>query len=155
MMTREDFKKEMIGFNCMLSNVWKRWSPLCEWRMKFRRPAHDDKQPIETNLQIWAKMMNLAEYLEAVFFKSDQRDIERSKTEVIHGASLVVWWIRIHLPMQGTRVWPLIHEDSTCCRATKPSYTTSEDLERMLCNKRSHHNEKLDTLQLVAPALCN
>ena len=66
--------------------------------------ALNDKQPIEPNLQIWAKMMNLAEDLEAVFFKSDPRDIERSKTEVIHGASLVVWWIRIHLPMQGTRV---------------------------------------------------
>jgi len=79
MMTREDFKKERIGFKWMLSNVWKRWSPLCEWRMIFRRPAHDDKQPIAPNLQIWAKMMNLAEDLEAVFFKSDPRDIERSK----------------------------------------------------------------------------
>ena len=88
MMTTEDFKKEMVGFKCMLSNVWKRWSNLFEWRMIFRRPAHDDKQPIEPNLQIWAKTMILVEDLEAVFFKPDPRDIEQSKTEVIHGTSL-------------------------------------------------------------------
>ena len=100
-MIRDDFKKEMAGFKCMLSNVWKRWSNLFERGMIFRRPAHDrDKQPIEPNLQIWAKKMILVEDLEAVFFKPDPRDIEQSKTEVIHGTSLVVWWIRTHLPMQ-------------------------------------------------------
>ena len=36
------------------------------------------------------------------------------------GASLVVQWLRIHLPMQGTRVWSLVQEDPTCCGATKP-----------------------------------
>ena len=35
-------------------------------------------------------------------------------------ASLVVQWLRIHLPMQGTRVQALIQEHPTCCRATKP-----------------------------------
>ena len=30
------------------------------------------------------------------------------------------WCLRIHLPMQGTRVWLLLREDSTCHRATKP-----------------------------------
>ena len=36
------------------------------------------------------------------------------------GTSLVVHWIRIHLPIQGTQVWSLIREDSTCFGATKP-----------------------------------
>ena len=36
------------------------------------------------------------------------------------GASLVAQWLRIHLPMQGTRVWALVQEDSTCRGATKP-----------------------------------
>ena len=31
----------------------------------------------------------------------------------------VVQWVRIHLPMQGTRVCSLVKEDSTCLRATK------------------------------------
>ena len=36
------------------------------------------------------------------------------------GASLVAQWLRVHLPMQGTRVRALVREDPTCCRATKP-----------------------------------
>ena len=34
--------------------------------------------------------------------------------------SLVVLWLRIHLPMQGTQVWSLVWEDPTCLRAIKP-----------------------------------
>ena len=33
--------------------------------------------------------------------------------------SLVVQWIRIRLPAQGTRVWSLVREDPTYCKATK------------------------------------
>ena len=36
------------------------------------------------------------------------------------GTSLVVQWLRIHLPMQGTWVRALVQKDPTCCRATKP-----------------------------------
>ena len=35
------------------------------------------------------------------------------------GTSLVVQWLRICLPMQGTRVQSLVREDPTCRRATK------------------------------------
>ena len=35
-------------------------------------------------------------------------------------ASLVAQWLRICLPMQGTRVRALVWEDPTCCRATRP-----------------------------------
>ena len=35
-------------------------------------------------------------------------------------ASLVAQWLRIHLPMQGTRVQFPVWEDPTCRRATKP-----------------------------------
>ena len=34
--------------------------------------------------------------------------------------SLVVQWLRICLPMQGTWVRSLVQEDPTCCGATKP-----------------------------------
>ena len=34
--------------------------------------------------------------------------------------SLVVEWIKICLPMQGTQVWSLVWEDLTCHGATKP-----------------------------------
>ena len=36
------------------------------------------------------------------------------------GTSLVAQWLRIHLPMQGTRVRSLIQEDPTCHGAAKP-----------------------------------
>ena len=35
-------------------------------------------------------------------------------------SSLVVQWLRIRLPMQGTRVRALVWEDPTCCGATGP-----------------------------------
>ena len=75
-----------------------------------------------------------------------------------------VQWLRIHLPTQGTWVWALVQEDPTCHGATKPmcynywacalepashSYWAHAPqllkptcLELVLCNKRSHHNEK-------------
>ena len=35
-------------------------------------------------------------------------------------ASLVAQWLRIHLPMQATRVQALVQEEPTCHRAAKP-----------------------------------
>ena len=82
----------------------------------------------------------------------------------LSGTSLVVQWLRICLPMQGTRVRALVREDPTCRRASKPVYhnywaCTLEPanhnywarvpqllkptrLEPVLHNKRSHRNEK-------------
>ena len=80
------------------------------------------------------------------------------------GTSLVAQWIRIFLPMQGTRVQGLVREDPTCRGTAKPvhhnywacalepashSYWAHvlqllkpARLEPMLCNKRNHRNEK-------------
>ena len=62
------------------------------------------------------------------------------------GTSLVVQWLRIHLPMLGTRVWSLVRKTphaveqlSLCTTMTDPHPET------MLCNKKSHHNDKLGT----------
>ena len=49
-------------------------------------------------------------YLEGIWIS------EISKT----GSSLVMQWLRIHLPMQGTQVQALFQEDPTCQEATKP-----------------------------------
>ena len=59
----------------------------------------------------------------------------------VYGTSLVVQWLRICLPMQGTPVLSLVWEDTTCHRATKPvhhTYWGPYALEAMLYNKRSH-----------------
>ena len=79
------------------------------------------------------------------------------------GASLVVQWLRICLPVQGTRVQALVQEDPTCCGTTKPlchNYWACAlepvshnywarlprlkpaHLEPVLHNRRSHCNEK-------------
>ena len=42
------------------------------------------------------------------------------------GTSLMIQWLRIHLPMQGTWVGPLVLEDPTYCGATKPVHHNSE-----------------------------
>ena len=60
-----------------------------------------------------------------------QADVEniqglpKMKTTIIEiensmGASLMAQWLRIRLPMQGTRVRALVQEDPTCYAATKP-----------------------------------
>ena len=70
----------------------------------------------------------------------------------ISGTSLVEQRLRIHLPMQGTRVQPLVQEDPTCRGATKPVHHNywahvlqllkPVRLEPVLRNKRSHRKEK-------------
>ena len=79
-------------------------------------------------------------------------------------ASLVAQWLRIHLPMQGTRVQSLVQEDPRCRGATKPvccnywacalelashnywacapQLLKPTRLEPVLRNKRSHRNEE-------------
>ena len=45
-------------------------------------------------------------------------EVKYKKCQV--GASLVAQWLRICLPMQGTRVRALVWEDPTCRGATRP-----------------------------------
>ena len=82
----------------------------------------------------------------------------------LNRASLVAQWLRIHLPMQGTRVRALVREDPTCLGATGPvchnywacalepashNYWACEPqllkpacLEPVLCNGRGHRSER-------------
>ena len=46
--------------------------------------------------------------------------VPASKLKTLFRASLVAQWLRICLPMQGTRVQALVREDPTCRGATKP-----------------------------------
>ena len=86
------------------------------------------------------------------------------KKKSLLGTFLVVQWLGICLPMQGTQIRALVGEDPTCRGASKPvrhNYWTCalepashnywahvpqllkpERQEPMLHNKRSHRNEK-------------
>ena len=68
--------------------------------------------------------------------------------------SRVVQWLRIHHSVQGIQVRSLVWEDPTGCRATKPKphkhrtgawepwLLKHTHPGAMLCNERSHQNEK-------------
>ena len=82
---------------------------------------------IEINKNIIYNNIKIYEILKYKFDKNHARPVywklqnvaERHLKE-LNGASLVVQWLRICLPMQGTRVQTLVWEDPTCCRATRP-----------------------------------
>ena len=57
------------------------------------------------------------------------------------GTSLVAQWLRICLPMQGTRVRSLVREDPTCCGATKLLSLLSRTREPQLLSPRATTTE--------------
>ena len=50
----------------------------------------------------------------------DMPSIRKSRSKMRTQDFLVVQWLRIRLPMQGTRVRALLWEDPTCRGAAKP-----------------------------------
>ena len=57
--------------------------------------------------------------------------------------SLMVQWLSVCLPVQGTWVRSLVRKDLTCHRTTKPVHHNYRAcaLEPGLCNRRSRHSE--------------
>ena len=47
-------------------------------------------------------------------------NVDYFELKSLEKTSLVVQWLRIRLPMQGTRVRALVRKDPTCHGATKP-----------------------------------
>ena len=54
------------------------------------------------------------------FSDESQRIFPLKGSKELMGASLVTQWLRICLPMQGTRVQALVWEDPTCRGAARP-----------------------------------
>ena len=70
----------------------------------------------ESCLYILDTSLSLAICLANIFFQSDfLKCLSKSR----RGTSLVAQWLRICLPVQGTRVQSLVREDPTCSGATK------------------------------------
>ncbi|XP_054944576.1 protein lin-52 homolog isoform X3 [Physeter macrocephalus] len=68
-------------------------------------------------LQNLAYQLGLDESLGKVASRNSSSYVFKSRNP---GTSLVAQWLRIHLPMQGTRVQSLVQEDPTCRGAKKP-----------------------------------
>ena len=60
------------------------------------------------------------EQIENINRQIPSTEIETVIKNLLTGASLVVRWLRVCLPMQGTRVRALVWEDPTCRGATGP-----------------------------------
>ena len=74
------------------------------------------------------------------------------------GTSLVVQWLRVRLPMQGTGVRALVQEDPTCHGATKPvchNYWAHVPRAHAPQRERSLQWEARPPQWRVAPARCN
>ena len=106
-----------------------------------QNPLHKSRKNSTTNLYAPPfSFYNHQHFATGFNFKSEAR------------AFLVAQWLRIRLPMQGTRVRALVWEDPTCHRATKPTchnywawapqLLKPACLEPVLHNKRSCRNEK-------------
>ena len=62
-------------------------------------------------------MLDLGPNMSVITFNVNELNISIKRGR---GASLVAQWLRICLPMQGTRVRSLVWEDPTCHGATRP-----------------------------------
>ena len=51
----------------------------------------------------------------------------------LNWTSLGVWWIKIHLPLQGTQVQPLVWEDAYTTEQLSLCATTTEPMLWSLC----------------------
>ena len=73
-----------------------------------------------------------------------------------YGFFLVVQWLRICLPMKGTRVPSLVQEDSTCCGAAKPMCPNFWDCSRAHAPEQEPPPqwEACALHQRVAPTCC-
>ena len=90
-----------------------------------------DTQKFESHFPISCKWNVLGLFILTGLNKKGNLFVHATK-KFKEGTSLVAQWLRIRLPMQGTRVRALVREDPTGHGATKPVR-----LEPMLRNKRS------------------
>ena len=80
-----------------------------------------------------------------------------SRAKNIVGTSLVVQWLRIRLPMQGTQVWSPVQEDPTCHKATKPMHHSYWSLcfRARVLQEKPPHWEAGAPQRRVTPTCCN
>ena len=63
------------------------------------------------------------------------------------GAFLMAQWLRIRLPMQGTRVQVLVQEDPTCCGARAPQLLSPRATTTEACVPRARAPQQKKPLQ--------
>ena len=122
------------GYNCLRS------PPLEFFPWFSKRITHSQFYPV-----FWSCIWSTAEHItfNCILFTLSYWTVNSLKISY-SGTSLVAQWLRICLPMQGTRVRALVWEDPTCRGATRPvshSYWACT-LEPVLRNKRGRDSER-------------
>ena len=107
----------------------------------------DSRQPARVDVQ---SIMMLSDPGSEFPFVTDRTVCELEVT------SLVVLWLRIHLPIQGTWVLSLVQEDPTCPGATKPKRPNTEALAPYsLCSATGEVTARRSSATRVAPTCHN
>ena len=122
--------------------TFQNWALAVVWKMNYRKTNNlQEKQECldhESNFKSCLDCLQKFCYSEIIFYepygspgqrhpgKGQTKGADRHISKVKAWISLVLQWIRIRLPMQGTQVQSLVWEDATCRRATNPSVTTTE-----------------------------
>ena len=96
--------------------------------------------------------------------------LARAFKDNVSGTSLVVQWLRVRLPTQGTQVWCLVQEDPTCHGASKSvrhnywacslepashNYWAHSPRAHALQQEKPPQREACALQWRVAPARCN
>ena len=124
------------------SEKWKKLTLATSYKVvESRTQIHKPTEPTfhdlsNTHIYIWALILRaqvvgdppsgspLGEFQRSRWIGTEERRLKRWTS--MAGSSLVVQWLRIHLPMQGTQVQSLAWEDRTCCGATNLCSETTE-----------------------------
>ena len=136
-----------------------RFSP---WNRKLKQGKSLHCPYYPAPLHLWSTLPSLAsEHLHVTFadlgIKTNHSD-NSQKNILKWGASLVAQWLRVCLPMQGTRVQALVREDPTCRGAARPmshNYWVCASGACALQRERLRQWEARAPWWRVAPARCN
>ena len=106
-----------------MARIWVSWQPGCNghlikgevWHQHFQMLLAPISSPWNSQSSVALSPTRVTGQPEG-FAAVSHRPFKKR----IHRASLVAQWLRIRLPMQGTRVRALVQEDPIRGRATKP-----------------------------------
>ena len=97
------------------------FSNICLLQTKLFAACHVFQTTSKLMLMIFSLLSHRLLHLAKIYqsFKAQINSLLHCSKKESLGTSLMVQWLRIHLPMQGTPVQPPVWEDSICHRATK------------------------------------
>ena len=161
---RRNHQKKFLFIKSELENRRHLKRPVAGCLTRETWMKHPERSPLIFNTSVGWRGFNFLQRSVAVLFLCLEKTF-LSQTVLLYAkikdhparTSLVAQWLRIRLPMQGTRVQALVREGPTCHGGTKPvrhsywawalepashNYWSLHALGPVIHKKRSHLNEK-------------